>query len=366
MKFSIVTATTEHTPRLLRCLASVADQAVIAGGDDGCQPPEPLLVEHIVQEKAAGQAGGRRPADGGQRTDDGRQTTDDRRQMTEVGSPENKNPHPPLAPRIDPPRRTLAGRPPAQLRWARPRLAPPDGSSLRWFVEPDTGLYDALNHGFARATGEIYAWLNDDEQYLPDALARVARTAAAHPEADIFFGGAILMDEQYRPLAWRRTTRLSFARVAATHLYTLSCAIFFRRRLWDRLGGFDAGLRIVGDEEFIGRALRSGARAQPIPAFLGAYTVRPGQLSAGVDAARQEHAELKKRWPGWTQRFAPMLKACRRLEDAAHGWWPDRRLPLDCALYRDADITRRVAGQARCTGRWPGPVWDEFCAAQNS
>jgi len=47
-------------------------------------------------------------------------------------------------------------------------------SPARLFVERDKGMYDAVNRGFARASGEIFAYLNCDEQYLPGALAAVA------------------------------------------------------------------------------------------------------------------------------------------------------------------------------------------------
>ncbi len=299
--FSIGTPTLGRSAALLRCLASVADQAGVE-------------VEHVVQEKAVA---GRPPATGS------------------AGQQNNQTMKRPTHESTDSPRRRR-----------------------HWFSEDDTGIYDALNRGFARATGELCGWLNDDEQYLPDALARVAQAAAENPAAEIFFGGAVVVNAEGQPLAWRRTAHLRFACVAAAHLYTLSCALFFRRRLWERLGGFDAGLRIVGDEDFIGRALRAGASAQPVPGFLGSYTVHPGQISAGVEAARRELAILKRRWPPWTQRLIPVLKAWRRLEDAAHGWWPGRSLTLDCALYRGDDLTRRVTVQARCNGRWPGPVWE--------
>ena len=220
------------------------------------------------------------------------------------------------------------------------------------------GLYAALNQGMTVAIGEWIGWLNDDEQYLPGALARVAQMAAAHPAADIFFGGAVVIDEAGRALAWRRPTRLRFAYVAATQLYALSCAFFFRRRLWERLGGFDPGLQIVGDEDFIGRALRVGARTCLMPALLGAYTVHPQQISARVADARRELALLKRRWPRWTQTFASVFKIGRRLEDAAHGWWPDRQLELNYALYQGDDTQCRVSFKARCNGRWPGPIWN--------
>src|SRR5438105_3387998 len=46
-------------------------------------------------------------------------------------------------------------------------------SQVRIVVEQDGGIYDGLNRAFARATGEIFAFLNCDEQYLPGALSCV-------------------------------------------------------------------------------------------------------------------------------------------------------------------------------------------------
>src|SRR5688500_16237147 len=55
-------------------------------------------------------------------------------------------------------------------------------ASARLEVQADAGVYDGLNRGFARATGEVFAFLHCDEQYLPGALARVEAAFAGEPE----------------------------------------------------------------------------------------------------------------------------------------------------------------------------------------
>jgi glycosyltransferase involved in cell wall biosynthesis len=60
------------------------------------------------------------------------------------------------------------------------------------YCERDAGMYDALNRGLRRATGEICAWLNADEQYLPMALARVAEEFETNLSMDVLLGDAVL------------------------------------------------------------------------------------------------------------------------------------------------------------------------------
>ncbi len=57
-------------------------------------------------------------------------------------------------------------------------------SQLAWWVsEPDHGQTDAINKGFAHAHGEIFAWLNSDDTYLPGAVTHAVAALQAHPQA---------------------------------------------------------------------------------------------------------------------------------------------------------------------------------------
>ena len=70
-------------------------------------------------------------------------------------------------------------------------------ASLAWHIsEADSGQACAINKGFARAKGEIIAWLNSDDYYLPDTLAKVADLFAQHPEAGIVYGDVLSVDSR--------------------------------------------------------------------------------------------------------------------------------------------------------------------------
>ncbi len=68
--------------------------------------------------------------------------------------------------------------------------------SARYISEKDQGMYDAINRGWDKAHGDILAWLNCDEQYLPGALATVADYFRTHPGVDVLFADAIIVDGQ--------------------------------------------------------------------------------------------------------------------------------------------------------------------------
>ena len=65
-----------------------------------------------------------------------------------------------------------------------------------WISEPDKGQTDAINKGFKRASGDLVAWLNADDFYLPGALQKAAQAYNLSPESSFFFGDGHRVDEQ--------------------------------------------------------------------------------------------------------------------------------------------------------------------------
>ncbi len=70
------------------------------------------------------------------------------------------------------------------------------GDHLTWFSEPDKGQSDAINKGFRKSHGEILAWLNSDDIYLPGAVRTAAGYLAVHPEVAMVYGDCHMVDEQ--------------------------------------------------------------------------------------------------------------------------------------------------------------------------
>jgi glycosyltransferase involved in cell wall biosynthesis len=131
-----------------------------------------------------------------------------------------------------------------------------DSGTLDFISEPDGGMYDALNKGLKLAKGEILGYLNTDDAYTPWAVETAVRALQASPDADAVFGDGLTIDES------NGRQRLSFLppfdRASLALAGSLvQPAVFWRRSAYERVGGFDADLRFVGDLDYW---LRIGAR----------------------------------------------------------------------------------------------------------
>lgn len=111
---------------------------------------------------------------------------------------------------------------------------------LAWWVsEADQGQTDAINKGFARASGEILAWLNSDDVYLPGAVAEAVEVLQSHPEAGMVYGDADLIDENGLAIGQFPARQTDYARLRRGYVHIPQQAAFFRASLWNRVGPLD-------------------------------------------------------------------------------------------------------------------------------
>jgi glycosyltransferase involved in cell wall biosynthesis len=117
-----------------------------------------------------------------------------------------------------------------------------------WISEKDEGQAQAINKGFAHAKGEILAWLNSDDLYLPDAIRNAVTALEQNPQLGMVYGDAVTIDEQGCPLHL-----LAFGDLKAEDLlaFRIICqpAVFFRRSVWEAVGGLNESLHYMLDHD---------------------------------------------------------------------------------------------------------------------
>jgi glycosyltransferase involved in cell wall biosynthesis len=126
------------------------------------------------------------------------------------------------------------------------------GYTLRIFKEPDAGMYDAVNKGFVKATGEILAYINCDEQYLPGALYRVMDYFNAHTKTEILSAGCLVVDPEGELISARPGMVPWSLHIRLSHLAIFTASLFYRKSVvaerWHR---FDTRFKDVADKLWV-------------------------------------------------------------------------------------------------------------------
>lgn len=223
-----------------------------------------------------------------------------------------------------------------------------------WVSEPDRGQAHAINKGLAHATGDLVAYINSDDLYLPGAFAAVAQHFDEHPRCVWLCGDTLMFGE-----GGVDQTSLVSANVPRTAAQVLSWAykapqpgMFWRRELLR--DGFAERWRYCFDHELYVRLLLAGHACEHLPLPVAAYrlhatskTVAEGDL---FDREFDEIAEI----------YEPRLRGAGRRWCAA-----TRHLRHSFAASRRGDRREALAGLARAlfvhpeslTGR---PFWGCF------
>ncbi len=133
-------------------------------------------------------------------------------------------------------------------------------SRLAWWVsEPDKGQTDALNKGFARAKGEILAWLNSDDTYEPGAVAAAVKFLQDHPEVGMVYGDTNYINEDGHVIGKFPAAQTNLRRLRQGYVHIPQQASFFRADLWREVGPLDPSFYFAMDYDLW---VRLAARSQ--------------------------------------------------------------------------------------------------------
>jgi glycosyltransferase involved in cell wall biosynthesis len=148
------------------------------------------------------------------------------------------------------------------------------GQLAWWVSEPDAGQADAINKGMRRAQGELVAWLNSDDLYLPGAVAQAVDVFQAHPRLGMIFGDAVTIDPQ-----GQRLNQLTFPDLGLDDLmgFRIICqpAVFMRRAVLEQVNYLDPSYHYMLDHHLWLR-MAQAASIQHVPQVWAAARYHPG------------------------------------------------------------------------------------------
>ena len=128
---------------------------------------------------------------------------------------------------------------------------------LTWVSEPDEGQTDAVNKGFARARGDVLAWVNGDDAYIPEAVDRAVTFMDANPDVGAVYGGQEYVNAQGETIRVFVPKRFSWRRYLWLGDNVPTPTVIFRREVLDRVGGLDMSYADAADYDFYLRVLGS-------------------------------------------------------------------------------------------------------------
>jgi glycosyltransferase involved in cell wall biosynthesis len=168
---------------------------------------------------------------------------------------------------------------------------------LHFVSEPDRGMYGAINKGFARATGDVFAWINADDIYLPGAFATVLNAFSVHKDIHWIKGITSYITE--RSSIWKTGDFLVYTQgwirqgiYGRDSYFIQQDSVFWRSWLWEKSGGIDARFKRAGDY-YLWRKFAEFAPLVSIRSWVSCFRRVEGQIS-------QDHAAYMEEVRGYS------------------------------------------------------------------
>ena len=168
-----------------------------------------------------------------------------------------------------------------------------DISELSWVSEPDSGVVEAVNKGFARVTGDIVAIQSSDDNYLPGAIKTVVQEFHAHSDTGLIYGDTVKVDASGAELQRYRIGPWSLENLFLLKTWIPQPSCFFRRELLEVCGGWNETIPYAPDTDlWIRMAFRTQVRK--IDEYLSERRIHGAQRDTQVARIYGDYSKMIK------------------------------------------------------------------------
>ena len=151
-----------------------------------------------------------------------------------------------------------------------------------WQSQKDKGQTDAINQGFARATGEILAWLNSDDVLYPGAVSAAVRKLQDHPEVGMVYANCHWINADGKVIGNFPAAQTDLQKLRRGYVHIPQQTAFFRANLWRKVGPLDDSFYFAMDYDLWTR-LATHAPLLYVPEPWAAFRLHEGAKSIAAD-----------------------------------------------------------------------------------
>jgi len=131
--------------------------------------------------------------------------------------------------------------------------------NMQWISEPDEGQSDAINKGWRMSKGEILAYLNADDTYMPEAVETAVKYLTEHQDVSMVYGDCNLINEYSEVIGKYAAREFNLEDMLCWENMVPQQTVFLRREVLEEVGYIDANLYMAMDYDLwvrIGLTLR--------------------------------------------------------------------------------------------------------------
>jgi glycosyltransferase involved in cell wall biosynthesis len=176
-----------------------------------------------------------------------------------------------------------------------------------WVSEKDSGQSEAINKGFNKATGEIFAYLNSDDIYFSNTVQLISELFEKNKKIDLLYGHAQLLDSDDHDIGLCVALPFKLNEHLNGVFSIPQQSAFWKRNVYEKVGGFNINNHTCMDAEFFAFAATNNFSFKMINKILAGFRIHPSSKTGN------EKSELKLSYRGDQEKFINIIASKKNI-----------------------------------------------------